>query len=165
MSVSHVRPKVTRDVLRAADAREVKGQMKKTVKEPKWADECDQKMKAIIKAKADQVPEVKEKLMNTGDKIIAEAVVSDTYWSCGLSKEAAANTEPAHWPGQNRLGRLWMELRREYRDEENAKKDFQTVGKNGKPITETPMKRKLSDGESGNVTSRNRKNGTTRHGW
>ena len=138
--------------------------MHKITKQPKWSEECDAKMKRIIKSKADQVPEVKAKLLSTGDNIIAEAVVSDTYWSCGLSKEAAANTDPAHWPGKNRLGQLWMEVRDEYYNEENKKQGFNIVEKNRKHGQNTTAeKRKLSDESSsgGNASSKNRNNGTT----
>ncbi len=50
--------------------------------------------------------------MNTGDKTIAEGVSYETLWSCGLSKEAASNTDPDYWPGKNRLGKLWMKIRK-----------------------------------------------------
>ena len=50
------------------------------------------------------------KLLESGDRLIAECVVSDQYWSCGLGKETAANADPAYWPGENMLGKIWMEM-------------------------------------------------------
>ena len=174
LSTFHARDDIKNDIMRTSEAFEVKTLMKRIHKNDKWGDECDVKMKKIIKAKADQVPKVKDKLMRTGDKILAEAVVSDTYWSCGLSKEAAAYTEPANWPGQNKLGKLWMEVREEYKEEENKKKkEFKVIGKNGKPVKTDPTKppaagsgnkdrKRLASGSPGGyVSSKPRKNNTT----
>ena len=76
-------------------------------------------MKEIIKAKAEQVDEVKKTLLDSEDRIIVEAVPGELYWSCGLGKEAASKTDPKHFPGQNMLGKLFMELRKEYRKQNN----------------------------------------------
>ena len=44
-----------------------------------------------------------------------EAVPSDNFWSCGLSKEAVAWSNPENWPGRNISRNLHMELREEVR--------------------------------------------------
>ena len=126
--------------------------MKKIHKLRKWEDEKDRKMEQILRAKADQVKEVRDELLNTGDRPIAEAVQEDMYWSCGLSKEAAMNTDPSNWPVENKLGQIWMKLRATYREERKKRLEFkQVVSKKDR------IKRKHSDEKSGTPTAKPRK--------
>ena len=120
--------------------------MRKVHRFEKWENEKVGIMKSILKAKADQLEEVKDELLGTEDNIIAEAVVGDLFWSCGLTKEEASNTDPDHWPGQNVLGKLWMELRAEYREDEIKKKEAFT------PVVRD--KRKHSNGQNGTPASK-----------
>ena len=78
--------------------------MNKVRRFAKWEKEEVPVMKNILRAKAEQIEEVKEELLNSGERLIAEDVVSDEFWGCGLGKEAAAKTDPEHWPGLNTLG-------------------------------------------------------------
>lgn len=57
-------------------------------------------MRKAIRAKADQHPEIKAKLLETGDDPLAEASPFDYVW--GTGKDGT---------GQNWLGKLWVELR------------------------------------------------------
>ena len=107
-------------------------------------------MKDIIKEKAMQVPEVKDFLLATGDRKIAEAVQSDQLWSCGLSKEAAKHTDPDKWPGQNILGELWMEVRDELRIQEGDGYTRATVrgqkrNPSGEPINRASSRARVDD--------------------
>ena len=113
-------------------------------------------MKAILKAKVEQVKEVKDALLNTGSNIICEAVYGDGFWSCGLGKDEASKTDPSSWPGENRLGRLWMEIRDEL-EEEMKKKDLYTSVTNKKDSKRkhsqeaascTPTASKVRDGKN-----------------
>ena len=72
-------------------------------------------MKDVLREKVKQVPEVRQTLLDSGDREIAEAVPFDNFWSLGLPKETASKTDPNHWPGSNILGRLWLEIREELR--------------------------------------------------
>ena len=59
-------------------------------------------MKQILRAKVDQHPYVKKKLLETGDKELVEDSWRDAYWGWGPNKD-----------GENHLGKLWMEVRAE----------------------------------------------------
>jgi ribA/ribD-fused uncharacterized protein len=59
-------------------------------------------MKEIIKEKVKQHSYVREKLLKTDDKQIIEDSWRDDFWGWGPNKD-----------GQNHLGKLWMEIRKE----------------------------------------------------
>ena len=63
-----------------------------------------------------QNPLMKEELLATGNKMLAEASPSDTIWGIGISVEKAMAGEK--WRGQNILGRILMETRSILREEE-----------------------------------------------
>ena len=117
--MSNERPDLIDDILNAPAAKDVK-EISKGISciAVDWdEDEKDQVMEQIVREKLRQVLGVKEALLDTKDRIMAEAVQSDVYWSCGLTKDAARVTDPAKWPGQNRLGKLWMKLRQELQED------------------------------------------------
>ena len=58
-----------------------------------------------------QQPELKEKLLATNNKILAEASPFDKIWGIGLNAENASKINPKIWPGQNLLGKALMEVR------------------------------------------------------
>ena len=55
--------------------------------------------------------QAKKTLLNTGNKIIAEASKYDFIWGIGLTKEEALKIPKKDWPGQNLLGQCLMEVR------------------------------------------------------
>lgn len=59
-------------------------------------------MKEILRAKIEQHPYVKKKLIQSGDKELIEDSWRDSYWGWGPNKN-----------GENHLGKIWMELREE----------------------------------------------------
>ncbi len=71
-------------------------------------------VKAGNRAKYEQNPDLKAKLLATGDAILAEASPKDKIWGIGLDAESAGKTDVSAWPGQNLLGRALMELRSEF---------------------------------------------------
>ena len=72
-------------------------------------------VKTANRAKFDQDPELKEKLLATGDAILAEASPRDRIWGIGMGAAKASELDPSEWNGQNLLGKILMELREEYR--------------------------------------------------
>lgn len=62
-------------------------------------------MKEILREKVKQHPYVLKKLQESGDREIIEDSWRDDFWGWGPNKD-----------GANQLGRLWMEIREEYRD-------------------------------------------------
>ena len=59
-------------------------------------------MEKLIRAKLDQNPYVKRKLLETGDCMICEDSPKDSFWGIGPNRD-----------GRNELGKLWMRLRSE----------------------------------------------------
>jgi ribA/ribD-fused uncharacterized protein len=62
-----------------------------------------------------QQPELKEKILATGNKILAEASPFDKIWGIGITKENAVKINSKDWPGQNLLGKALMEVRDDLR--------------------------------------------------
>lgn len=70
-----------------------------------WDDIKLSVMKDILHAKVAQHPYVKKKLLESGERDLIEDSWRDDFWGWGPNKD-----------GQNHLGRLWMEVRREVQD-------------------------------------------------
>ncbi len=113
------RSDIAADVLRVSSGGQAKSLSNRIYTSTEWEKINENKMKDILMEKAIQIPEVGETLMNSGTKLIAEAVQSDEKWTCGLSKKAATHTKPTYWPGQNRLGQLWMQIRDELKEKDD----------------------------------------------
>ena len=62
-------------------------------------------------AKFRQNPELAEKLLATGDALLAECSESDPIWGIGLGPENTAAEDPSQWRGQNLLGFTLMAVR------------------------------------------------------
>ena len=86
------------------------------------ADKCDKKfneikvqlMEKLLRAKLEQHPHVREKLLRTKNYPIVEDSPKDSFWGIGPNRD-----------GQNMMGRLWMKLRTELQND-NAR----PVGRN-----------------------------------
>jgi hypothetical protein len=62
-------------------------------------------MERLLRLKIEQNPYVLKKLLETKDYIIVEDSPKDDFWGWGLNRN-----------GENKLGKLWMKLREEYKD-------------------------------------------------
>ncbi len=69
---------------------------------PDWDEVKVAIMKDICRAKLNQHPFIKEKLIVSGDATLIETSHKDAYWGWGPNKD-----------GENHLGKIWMELREE----------------------------------------------------
>ena len=74
-----------------------------------WETVKESVMKDALLAKIDQYPKIKELLLSTGDAEIVEHTENDNYWADG-----------GDGSGKNRLGVLWMEIRKELQNEKNG---------------------------------------------
>lgn len=75
---------------------------KTALEDPDWADKKLGIMEEILRQKIEQHSIVKEKLIQTKDKLIIEMNDDDSFWGWGSDHK-----------GQNHLGKLWMKLRDE----------------------------------------------------
>ena len=78
----------------------------------KWQQLENDVMKKALQQKFLQNPDLKEYLLQTGDKTIAEASPVDRYWGTGVELRKEETTK-GPWPGKNTLGNLLMTLRTE----------------------------------------------------
>ena len=69
---------------------------------PDWDDQKLTVMTEVVRAKLEQNEDVRERLITTGNRIIAENSPWDDFW--GLRPDGN---------GQNHLGNIWMRLRQE----------------------------------------------------
>jgi len=70
-----------------------------------------------VRAKFIQHPDLRKKLLDTGNRIIGEADPRDKYWAIGTSAGTSKAMKPEQWPGKNVLGKILMEVRTSLRDE------------------------------------------------
>jgi ribA/ribD-fused uncharacterized protein len=111
---------IAEKILKAKSAQSAKAFGKKVAnfKEEEWTAEKDDLMRKIIRAKFRSNPEITKKLLDTGDRVLAEANPRDRYWGIGTSADTEKAKNPAKWVGENRLGKILMEVREELRGEE-----------------------------------------------
>lgn len=84
----------------------------KTHQSSLWDKNKEDAMKFILKAKLAQHEYVRRKLLETGDRELIEDSWRDSYWGWGEDRK-----------GKNRLGHIWMEIRKELRDAKRALND------------------------------------------
>ena len=70
-----------------------------------WDDVKVSIMEELLRLKIEQNPYVKKKLLQTGDYMIVEDSPKDDFWGWGPNRD-----------GQNNLGKLWMKLREELKN-------------------------------------------------
>lgn len=70
-----------------------------------WDDVKISIMEELLRLKIEQNPYVKKKLLQTGDYMIVEDSPKDDLWGWGPNRN-----------GQNNLGKLWMKLREELKN-------------------------------------------------
>jgi ribA/ribD-fused uncharacterized protein len=100
-------------ILKAKSAQSAKaaGKKVKEYKEETWNEKKDEVMKTVLRAKFTQNLELRKKLLDSGDKVIANADSRDKYWGIGTSTNTSMAKDPAKWKGENKLGKMLEELR------------------------------------------------------
>ena len=79
-----------------------------------WDSKKDDIMRKGIRTKFVQHPELRKQLQETGEKMIGFADARNTYWGIGTSMSSEKSTHPEKWRGQNRIGKILMDLRTEF---------------------------------------------------
>ena len=72
-------------------------------------------------AKFSQHPELRKKLIATGDKILAEASPHDCIWGIGWAVTDPEAVDMEQWKGTNWLGQVLMRVRDKLREEDEEK--------------------------------------------
>eukprot|EP01089_Gocevia_fonbrunei_P023363 TRINITY_DN981_c0_g1_i1.p1 TRINITY_DN981_c0_g1~~TRINITY_DN981_c0_g1_i1.p1 ORF type:complete len:178 (-),score=31.46 TRINITY_DN981_c0_g1_i1:54-587(-) len=68
--------------------------------------------------KFNQHPELKQKLLNTGDRILVEASPLDKIWGIGLAADDPRALNQKKWLGKNWLGEALMTVRKDFKNEQ-----------------------------------------------
>lgn len=89
---------------------------------PNWDDVKFGIMRDILRAKAEQHEYVRHKLIQSGDRVLVEHSWRDDVWGWGPNRD-----------GQNMLGKLWMEVRAEYRNTAEGLSPDTASGEGKKP--------------------------------
>jgi ribA/ribD-fused uncharacterized protein len=106
-------------ILKAKSAQSAKsfGNKVKNFKEETWAEKQDEVMTSVLRAKFTQNLELRKKLLDTGDKLLANADPRDKYWGISTSASTEVAKTPTKWKGDNKLGKILEALRTELRAE------------------------------------------------
>ena len=97
----------------AKSARETKalGRLVAPWNEKKWQKRVCDVARYVVEAKFTQVAGLGEKLMATGECLIAEAAPRDKVWGIGLGVKSTGAKRPCEWNGANVLGWALMAAR------------------------------------------------------
>ena len=93
------------------------GRKVKNFDEDTWQKHCREFVYNGNLAKFSQSEEFKNKLLSTGEAIIAEASPRDTRWGIGLGKTSAKAQDPSQWRGKNWLGEALMKVRKQLQED------------------------------------------------
>lgn len=69
-----------------------------------------------------QNPELRKRLERTGEEVIAECAVKDRIWGIGLSMKDEGRFCVDRWKGQNLLGKILMDVRKDIKQGNYEKK-------------------------------------------
>ena len=97
-----------------------------------WQNKSIDVMQEIITAKAQQVPEFRDSLINSGETYLAEATY-DKFWASGLSVDDTPKVDPKYFPGSNNLGLILMDMRSKL---QSSQLQPQSQGKDADPQEE-----------------------------
>lgn len=76
-----------------------------------WKEKCRSIMLDGVMHKFTQNPDLLDRLMATGNRILAQASSWDHLWGIGLSPRHPDAFRPSSWPGSNWLGGILAQVR------------------------------------------------------
>lgn len=89
------------------------GREVKNFDDSKWSKVCYEIMYKINYEKYFQNTRLKNILLQTENKILAETNFHDTRWAIGLSADDDRVLDESQWQGENLLGKVLMQIRQE----------------------------------------------------
>jgi hypothetical protein len=98
-------------IMSAASAKAAKAYIKKLSKNEAWEARKDEVMRAAVRAKFTQHPDLRLKLLGTDKRPIGFADARDVYWGIGTSMDTDKAKSASKWRGLNKLGKILEELR------------------------------------------------------
>jgi ribA/ribD-fused uncharacterized protein len=79
-----------------------------------WKKHQETVMARALRAKFTQNPELKDYLVATGGRTLAESSPSDRFWGTGVGLRQENATKQQYWMGKNKLGQMLMNLRNDF---------------------------------------------------
>ena len=86
-----------------------------------WALHREDAMYRAVYGKFSSVTELKQRLLDTGDKILVEASPVDNIWGIGLAPNDPLALDKKNWKGLNLLGEALMKARTKLREEQKER--------------------------------------------
>lgn len=83
-----------------------------------WNERGLEAMRRVVAAKFAQNPHLARQLLDTGDRVLAEASPYDRIWGIGWGESDREAQDVSRWKGRNLLGQVLMEVRQSLRDPE-----------------------------------------------
>lgn len=87
-----------------------------------WGQSREEIVYKGVLEKFRQNPELRKRLERTGEEIIAECAVKDRIWGIGLSMKDEDRFCVERWNGQNLLGKILMDVRKDIKQGNYEKK-------------------------------------------
>lgn len=105
--------KIKNEILSIDDVSKIKllGRLVKNYNDTIWNGMRQLVVYEGLYAKYSRNKELKDKLLRTGDAILAECAVYDKIWATGVSVKDASRFDMSRWSGQNLLGFATMLVR------------------------------------------------------
>lgn len=101
-------------IMKLEDPAQIKQTRIKNFKKDEWDKIKVHTMKKGLELKFSQNPNLRKKLLDTRDKVLAESSPTDSFWGTGISMNNRNAFDRTKW-GRNVLGRLLMDIREELR--------------------------------------------------
>ena len=110
-AVFHEEERIALAILKCTSARTMKSWGDKITDSPSWTQRKEAIMRELIEVKVDSCPEACMDLVDSADCILVESV-KDDFWGSGAHHEQTLKIHPEEWPGENKMGVIWMDVRR-----------------------------------------------------
>ena len=88
-----------------------------------WATHAREIVQKGCLLKFSQNDDLKEYLLSTGNRLLAEASPYDKIWGIGLAKLDAARVPQERWTGKNWLGECLMAVRKTLQEQEEERRN------------------------------------------